>query len=290
MGSPKNRQVPGLRMAPEVQEKQMPDDLPNQGYNALDKLDVSARVGDRIASMGDPIARVDTSLARIARLSNQLDPMFSAGLKLAEHQYLIDKRVAMAGRELSTGIDQATLSALQQMPSSMPAIPQLADWPQQFFDVSQHVRSLFSGVDRFIGNMGVHLASVASMAPASGGLIGAVQASSAIVPDLNAVMGNLPKIRDFNRFWDTIAPAMEGFREAMAEAKEGDMVLEEAQFGFADHLWNVFYLRGFAQVPYAVRDAVVTNMLAAQTRSDAFVDDLRQQVEASRMMRKRWRS
>jgi hypothetical protein len=207
--------------------------------------------------------------------------------RAAEHQYLLDKKAMMGVGSMSymMGIDPATWNALQRVPSTGTTIPQLSQWARDISDLAQQAGSVFSRIDQFVGIIGGRMAIMAAGADR---FLSAIQKSES-VSRLKAMMSALPKIEDFNRFFDAIAPALEGFRELMEDARDGDAVLEEVEFGFADHLWNVFYLRGFAHIHPQVRSAVVTRKLAAHTSSDHFADELHEEVEASRMMRRRWR-
>ncbi len=204
-------------------------------------------------------------------------------MRLAEHQYLLDKKAHMP----LMGINSATWSALQEVPVTGVVIPQISEWARQLSGIAQQVGAIFSKIDHFVGIIGARMATMATIATEAGRLFDAARASET-VSGLNTLIGALPKVQDFNRFWDAIAPAFEDLRQLMEDAYEGDAALEETEFGFADHLWNVFYLSGFAHIDGRVRSAVVTKKLAAHTSSDEFVDGLRGEIEASRMMRKRW--
>lgn len=103
------------------------------------------------------------------------------------------------------------------------------------------------------------------------------------------IVGNLPKLGDFSGFWEGVGRAAEGLRRMMDEAQEGELALEEAEFGFADHLWNMIYLGSFAGLPASNREAVITNKLRAFTCSDEFVEPLLENVSSSKMLGKRSR-
>jgi hypothetical protein len=213
------------------------------------------------------------------------NPAWLTGMKLAEHQYLLDKK----DRLPLTGIDSVTRNALQQVPPwTPPTLPVFGEWARGLLDLSEQVGSVFSQVENFVERMGGSMSAVANTLADTGRVIETVRASE-FATGLTDMIGNLPKLPEFNRFWDHIAPGLDKLRELIEDARVGDAVLEEAEFGFADHLWNIFFMRGFAYIPPRVRSAVVTRKLATHTSSDIFVDELREEIEASQTMRRRWR-
>lgn len=248
----------------------------------LDRLDSRLdRLDSTLSKVDSTIGGVDASLARAAAASGAYDPTIWTGIRLAEHQYLLDQKAQIP----PMGIAPATRNALEWVPALNVVAPQVAQWAQNLTGIAEQVGSIFSKVEQFVDIVGGRMATMATEA---GKLYDAIGASEAVT-GLDRMIGVLPKIQDFNGFWDAIVPALDDLRQMMEDASDGDTALEEAEFGFADHLWNVFYLRGFAHIDERVRSAVVTNKLVARTSSDQFVDELRCAVEISQMMRKRWR-
>ena len=70
--------------------------------------------------------------------------------------------------------------------------------------------------------------------------------------------------------------------------RSGDAMLEAAEYGFADHLWNGLYRASFAGVNPSTHHMTVTNKLLATTRTDGFGDEMRSCFEASTAMSRRW--
>lgn len=148
----------------------------------------------------------------------------------------------------------------------------------------ERLGGLFAQTDRFRGAFGSGLSEAIRKItlPRRPGPLAGAQAVSNII-------GNLPRLADFSGFWEGVGRAAEGLRRMMDEAQEGELALEEAEFGFADHLWNVIYLGSFAGLPVSNRDAVITNKLRAFTCSDEFVEPLLENVSSSKMLGRRSR-
>jgi hypothetical protein len=173
----------------------------------------------------------------------------------------------IAGRRLA---DASWLSGVQR---------QIALWPQ--------IPKVFDQTDRFTATFGQRLSEAIAPVVRWAEVPGTFR--TGIPPGISGVLSNLPKLQVFDNFWDSLRHASEGLREMMERMEEGEEILEAAEYGFADHLWNAIYLASFAGYPKQVRHAVVTNRLAAFTRSDGFVEPLLEDVGASRMLGRRSR-
>jgi hypothetical protein len=98
--------------------------------------------------------------------------------------------------------------------------------------------------------------------------------------------------RPVNRFLDGLQPVLRDFALFMEDVEAGREVLAVSEFGFAEHSWNIFYIRKFGKVALIderVRPMVVTNRLLAYTTSEEYVEELHDVVGGSKTMRKRWR-
>lgn len=156
---------------------------------------------------------------------------------------------------------------------------QMALWPR--------IPKVFDQTDKFTATFGQRLSE--AITPVVRWPQGPPVFRAGIPSGVSGVLSNLPKLQVFNGFWDSMRRASEGLREMMERMEEGEEILEAAEYGFADHLWNAIYLASFAGYPQQVRHAVVTNRLAAFTRSDGFVEPLLRDVGASRMLGRRSR-
>lgn len=98
----------------------------------------------------------------------------------------------------------------------------------------------------------------------------------------------LPNLADMVDMRGMLRKAAEAAQRAVEATAEGDATLEASGFGFADHLWNWGFVASFAHIDPKVRDAVVTNRLAAVTRSEKFEEWLRQEISGSKALKRRW--
>ncbi len=89
-------------------------------------------------------------------------------------------------------------------------------------------------------------------------------------------------------FLPALGELLEAARRFEQAWRDGDATLEAAEYGFADDLWDIVYVAGFAHVQPGVRDAVVTKKLLAATRADDFGEELRDRFGRSRATRRRW--
>lgn len=142
--------------------------------------------------------------------------------------------------------------------------------------------SLFTKTDRFKGAFGGGLSDAIrkiALPHSPGPRIGSRAISN--------IIGNLPKLGDFSGFWEGVGRAADGLRQIIEESEQGELALEDAEFGFADHLWDWIYLGSFAGLPEANKHAVITNRLRAFTCSDEFIEPLLENIGSSKMLGKR---
>lgn len=142
--------------------------------------------------------------------------------------------------------------------------------------------SLFTKTDRFKGAFGGGLSDAIrkiALPHSPGPRIGSRAISN--------IIGNLPKLGDFSGFWEGVGRAADGLRQIIEESEQGELALEDAEFGFADHLWDWIYLGSFAGLPEANKHAVITNRLRAFTCSDEFIEPLLENICSSKMLGRR---
>ena len=143
-----------------------------------------------------------------------------------------------------------------------------------------------------MGQLGRFLSELFEMVGAFGEVIARVV--RALVEELRPVGEFLRPVGTFLEKLPRVLPSLEELWEAykrFAQAvRDSDAVLEAAEYGFADYLWDWVYVASFAGVPEGVRAAVVTNRLAAETRADEFGEELRERFGASKTMGRRWRA
>lgn len=148
----------------------------------------------------------------------------------------------------------------------------------------ERLKELFMQADRFRGAFGSGLSEAIRKIALPHRYV--PQAGSQAV---SSIVEHLPRLGGFSGFWEGVSRAADGLRRMMDEAQEGELALEEAEFGFADHLWNMIYLRSFAGLPATNRDAVITNKLRAFTCSDEFIETLLENISSSKMLGRRSR-
>lgn len=212
--------------------------------------------------------------------------------KMFEKQYIVQNSVWNAVQQNSSlqravrdGYDIAgrlpkNLSSIRDL-RSIPAVQQQINaWPQ--------IQSVFAQTDKFTATLGRELSAAIGPVARSQGDYASFR--PATLTGISGALSNLPNLTSLGNFWDSIGRASEGLREMMDRAaREGEAVLEETEYGFADHLWDRVYLASFTDYPKTTRAAVVTTRLAAFTRSDAFTTPLLEEIAASRMLRRRSR-
>ncbi len=106
---------------------------------------------------------------------------------------------------------------------------------------------------------------------------------------LQQIVNNIPRFWEIESFWEGLRPAIENFKILLEDVEAGREALTASEFGFAEHFWNVFFIRGFAHIDSRVRNAVVTNKLLVTTASDSFLENFETAVTESQIMNKRWR-
>ncbi len=158
-----------------------------------------------------------------AAISGAYDPMMWKAMRLAEHQYLLDQTAQMS----RMGIDSTISSALKEVPATGVVMPQVSQWAQDLSSIAEQVGSIFSKVKQFVEIVGDRMATIATP-PAT--LFDGIRASET-VSGLNTMIGALPKVQDFNRFWDAITPAVEEFRELMEDPATGMRCLRRPSSG-----------------------------------------------------------
>ncbi len=206
-----------------------------------------------------------------------VSPATLKAIRQAEAAWLEVRRSGLLDLQVPPAVLEAW-SHWQGLGPVADAVPPLE--MHRFFKGWPLIVDAFSQTEGFVGKMGEILAT---------NLRGIVEAAEVLevpritppVEDVRGLMDSLPNFRDLGQLpWE--------IERALNEADVGGDALDAAGYGFAEHLWNVFFLGAFAGVPEEVREAVVTNKLAAWTRSDAFTEDLRDTVCGSEMMRRRW--
>lgn len=201
-----------------------------------------------------------------------LDKATLAAIRSLEQAWIATKHLPDVKYLPDTKIDTKVFDTLAYLPEI--EVPYevsriFADWP--FID------DIFSQVGQFVHGFGSALgADMARLVKLPSVGIPRVE-----LPDIGDLFWRLPSVWELGVLPDEI-------REVFADADAGGTILEEAEYGFADHLWNVAFLAAFAHVDHRVRDAVVTNRLAAVTRSEEFANDLRAEMEGSTLLRRRW--
>lgn len=206
------------------------------------------------------------------------DPRFGKYQRIFENQWLVSQR---AQEMVRRNMPSDALS--RRLPNNMPARMFNIPTVQAQFRARPQIASVFSRTDRFAGTFGSRLSAAVrsivqgtDMPVARSGIAKAVRA--------------LPKAQVFRAFQGALGEAAVSFIEMMEDARVGDEMLEQAGYGFADHLWTVVYLSSFADLPAnAPREAVVTNRLRSFTASEEFAESLLEDLGASRMLSRRSR-
>lgn len=219
------------------------------------------------------------------------DPRVERALRLYEQQYVAERRREELQRRVP---DQTMLQRLLVPPrvSQARPLPEAPAWlkllvqpepPRPQPALGRNLEKL-NQVNRFLSGI---FDTVNAFDKAATPMV------KALVEGLRPV-GNL--LRSAGNFLDKLpklsAPLLEEILEAVRRHREavvaGDAVLEAAEYGFADHLWNGLYIASFAHIDPRVRDMVVTKKLAAATRTDDFGDELRDRFKESVVMSRRW--
>lgn len=261
--------------------------------NALNIVEVSDKIQSKIMDKYPIQGRKQiprTSRAELSRLANHKstqplsNPAIWSNIKTVEQQWLLQqKHHAKLPRRSVGGSLTAISGSLAQVPEiSVPALKD-PEWIKSLSNVFRSVDSYFGQINLMVERVAVNLA-----APLSG----ITRISEQLVRPIDAwqqVIANIPSIWNFDGFWETLRPILESIESLMEDAEAGREVLRVSEFGFADHFWTIFYVRGFANLDPQTRSATVTNKLAAFTRSEQFVEQFRDGSSESKLMTRRWR-
>jgi hypothetical protein len=204
-------------------------------------------------------------------------PAAWAGIKAFEQQWLLQRKLDPP--LWSTAITQS----LSHVPEVSLPVSQSPEWLDVVLEASRTVGSYFSQISSMVERVADAMAGPLSQIT----LIGEELTRS--VQGWQQLVNNIPNFRNFETFWEGLQPALQEFMIFLEDANTGREVLKDSEFGFADHFWGVFYVRGFAHIHPRVRSAVVTNKLASYTRSDVFIEELAAAVGKSQLLQKRWR-
>lgn len=220
------------------------------------------------------------------------DPRIRRMLRSYEKQFVAERRF----EELQHNVpDQNTLQKLlapSMVPAAQPIRPMPA-WvrllvqpdpprPQpalgRNLEKLNQINNFFSGIFETIN------AFDRTAAPVIKGLVEGLRPVADFLTSAGNFLDKLPKFT---------LPLFEEILEAVKHHQEmvraGDAMLEAAEYGFADHLWNGLYIASFASVNPSTHHMAVTNKLLAATRTDDFGNELRDCFEGSVMMGRRWR-
>lgn len=210
-------------------------------------------------------------------------------VRFVEHQWLLGQKAALrAGALGQRRVVPGLEGALGTVPTAMGQVAVT----QQAFGRSKEISGAFSRTGGFVGafgeSLGAGVSSILSGRPIAG----------APSPPLGGSAWNF--IRKLPEVWG-IGGAFRGalglaageLMRAFEEARLGDEVLREADFGFSDVLWTIAYRRTLARTNAAPNSknaqAAVTNRLLAVTRSEWFVEDVAETFASSSLLAKRWR-
>lgn len=220
------------------------------------------------------------------------DPRFDRALRSYEQQFLAQRRTKESHRRL---VQQAKPPNVSQRLRVQPPSPALKppNWskalapshlPRSQPALGRHLNELNQLNGFFTRIFDTVNAFDKAINPVIKRLVEGLQPVSKLLVSAGNFLDKLP---NFAPALEELFEAARRFEEAV---QEGDAVLEAAEYGFADHLWDRLYVSGFAHVDPRVRDAVVTRKLAVATRTDDFGNELRDRFEGSTMMSKRWRT
>ena len=216
------------------------------------------------------------------------DPRIDSALRSYERQFLVERQLKGAEYGLPGPVGSTWPSA--------PAVP-LSMGPPEWGKLllppgNLEPRPALQRPLSEMGQLGKFLSEIFEMVGAFGEVVARIV--RALVEGLRPVAESLGSAAGFLEKLPRVLPSLEDLWEAyrrFARAmRDGDAVLEAAEYGFADYLWDWVYVASFAGVPDGVRAAVVTNRLAAETRSDNFGEELRERFGTSKAMGRRWRA
>ena len=198
------------------------------------------------------------------------------GFKAVEQQWLLDHKNDLPSTS-------AIARSLSQVPEVGFANVPNPGWLDGILDVTRTA-------GQYLGQINEMVERVANaMAPPLAGLARISEELARPVQGWQQMIRNIPKLQSFDGFWDQMQPIIRNFVILMKDAEEGRAALRASEFGFADHFWNIFYVRGFAHMHPQTRDANITRQLVSYTTTEIFVEQLGNVIGESKLMHKRWR-
>lgn len=203
---------------------------------------------------------------------NLLDPSTQKALAVAQEQWFALKKA---------GVFEA-----QILVPELRAIPNLKLLPEipRVFEQWSFIADSFAQTDQFLAGLSdvlvPSLHNLVSLPQVEFPRVELPRIDLSPLADVGNLLSNLPDI------WE-LASLSEEVWEAMEEAGAGGAALEAADYGFADHLWDVVFLKAFANVNPKVAHAVITRKLAAATSKEGFRELLLTELEGSKVLSKR---
>lgn len=220
------------------------------------------------------------------------DPRINRTLRSYEKQFVAQRRLEELQRRVS---DQNTLQKLlvpARVPSAQP-LPPVPTWlkllvqpepPKPQPALGHHLEKLNQINNFFTKIFETTNAFDRAATPVIKGLVEGLRPVNDFFASAGNVLNKLPKLTPL-----LLEEIIEAVKRHEAAVESGDAVLEAADYGFADHLWNRLYIASFAHVDPRVRNMVVTNKLLAATCTDDFGNELRDRFEDSVTMSRHWR-
>jgi len=177
-------------------------------------------------------------------------PTVWTGIQAAEQQWLLHQK------HNAPPPTNAIAQSLSRVPEIRLPELQKPEWLDGILEVSQNVSSYFaqinSMVERVADNMAAPLARISQIS----------EELARPVQGWQQLVNNMPSVWDFEGFLKDLQPILQDFIILLEDAETGREVLRASEFGFAEHFWGIFYVRGFAHINPRVRSAVVTTRLA----------------------------
>lgn len=231
------------------------------------------RISKQLAGLGS--ADLTSGLAKQAMSLQQIpNPTAWIGVKAVEQQWLRQHKFDVMPSS------NVIAQSLSQVPETGLSVLQRPEWLTGLSEVSRNVGSYFAQINTMVETVADAIASpLARIAEISEEFTPPIQGWQQLV-------NTLPSFRNFEGVWEGLHSAVQ---DLMEDAEAGREVLKASEFGFADHFWGMFYIRGFAHINERVRPAIVTNKLLAVTTSEEYVEELQNLIGTSKLMHKRWR-